>query len=60
MKAYFRRAAARSVAGNYFEVLMDYEEVLCFEFNNLDVKREVYRMKKIIGMVDLGMDVGDM
>ncbi len=60
VKAYLRRAAARSVAGNYLEALMDYEEALRFEPNNSDAKREVYRMKKIIGMADPGMDVGDM
>ena len=57
-KAYLRRATARSVGGNYLEALMDFEEALRLEPNNSDAKREVNRMKKIIGMADPGMDVG--
>ena len=60
VKAYLRRATARSVGGNYLEALMDYEEALRLEPKNSDAKREVTRMKRIIGMADPGMDVGNM
>ena len=60
VKAYLRRATARSVGGNYLEALMDYEDALRLEPKNSDAKREVTRMKRIIGMADPGMDVGNM
>jgi tetratricopeptide (TPR) repeat protein len=56
VKAFLRRGAARAVAGNYLESLMDYEDALRLEPNNADAKREVYRMKRIIGMADPGID----
>lgn len=59
VKAYLRRATARAVGGNYLEALIDYEDALRLEPNNSDAKREVNRMKKIIGMADPGMDEGD-
>ena len=48
------------MGGNYLEALMDYEEALRLEPKNSDAKREVTRMKRIIGMADPGMDVGNM
>jgi len=60
VKAYLRRGAARAVAGNYLESLMDYEDALRMEPNNSDAKREVNRMKRIIGMADQGMDEDEM
>lgn len=60
VKAYLRRAAARSVGGNYLESLVDYEDALRLEPNNADAKREVDRMKRIIGMADPGIDDTDL
>jgi tetratricopeptide (TPR) repeat protein len=60
VKAYLRRAAARSVGGNYLESLVDYEDALRLEPNNADAKREVDRMKRIIGMADPGIDDADL
>lgn len=57
VKAYLRRATARAVGGNYLEALMDYEDALRLEPNNSDAKREVNRMRKIIGMADPGVDI---